>query len=107
MQATLRLRDFAPLCLSFFAALAAINVQANTQAFAVIGDAGRTNSNSVSVRNSIARSGIQDLILPGDKLYSSPYENVWRPWSSFKSVVAIGNPNDGYQNEINFFWNTW
>ncbi len=104
MQATLRLRVLAPLCLSFFASLAAVNVQAATQSFAVIGDAGRTNSNSASVRSSIARSGIQDLVLPGDNLYSGSYENVWRPWSDFKfSVVAIGNHNNGYQNEINFF----
>lgn len=74
------------------------------QSFAVIGDAGRITSGSNSVRNSILRSGVRNLVLPGDNLYSGTYEGVWKSWSDFDfSVVAIGNHNKGYQNEINFF----
>jgi len=74
------------------------------QSFAVIGDAGRITSGSKSVRNSILQAGVRTLVLPGDNLYSGTYENVWKSWSDFDfSVVAIGNHNNGYQNEINFF----
>lgn len=78
--------------------------QLNAQSFAVIGDAGRITNGSKIVRDSIRRSGVRNLVLPGDNLYSGTYENVWKSWSDFDfSVVAIGNHNNGYQNEINFF----
>lgn len=74
--------------------------------YAIIGDAGKTNSNSKIVRESILHHGLSQLILPGDNLYSGTYQNVWAPWKSAGmtfDVVAIGNHNDGYNNEIAFF----
>ncbi len=77
---------------------------ATTASFAIIGDAGKFNSNTKLARDSIARSGVKDLVLPGDNLYSGTYSQHWTPWSDFEfSVVAIGNHNDGFANEVKFF----
>jgi hypothetical protein len=74
--------------------------------FAIIGDAGRINKNSQSVMQSILNHGVTQLILPGDNLYSSTYEKVWKTWQDHQfdfSVVAIGNHNAGYAAEVNYF----
>lgn len=74
--------------------------------FAIIGDAGRINKNSQSVMKSILQLGVNQLIMPGDNLYSSTYEKVWKSWQDKQfdfSVVAIGNHNSGYAAEINYF----
>ncbi len=74
--------------------------------FAIIGDAGKTNSNSKLVRDSIARFQVSHLILPGDNLYNSNYNSVWTPWASMGmsfDIVAIGNHNGGYSQEVAFF----
>ncbi len=74
--------------------------------FAIIGDAGQWNKSSQSVRDSIKRSGVSQLILPGDNLYSGTYERAWQPWEDVGllfSLVAIGNHNGGYAEEINYF----
>ncbi|MBY0383705.1 metallophosphoesterase [bacterium] len=74
--------------------------------FAIIGDAGRQNSNSQSVMRSILEFGVTQLVMPGDNLYNSTYEKVWQPWinENFEfSVVAIGNHNSGYSKEVQFF----
>jgi hypothetical protein len=73
---------------------------------AVIGDAGRTNTNSQMVRDSILRNGVKNSVLPGDNLYSGTYPKVWSPWSTAGinfDVVAIGNHNGGYAKEVAFF----
>lgn len=80
--------------------------QSNPGEFAIIGDAGKTTSNSKKVRDSIIRQGVSELILPGDNLYSSTYQSVWQPWTSAGmnySIVAIGNHNGGYKSEMAFF----
>ncbi len=98
LSATVRAISFSSVLLFSFQA------NAVTQSFAVIGDAGKITSNAQSVQSSIRRAKVQKLILPGDNLYSNTYENVWKTWSDLDfSVVAIGNHNDGYQNEIDFF----
>lgn len=80
------------------------DIALSAKSFAVIGDAGRITIGSNSVRSSILGSGVRNLILPGDNLYSGTYDDVWKSWSDFDfSVVAIGNHNNGYQTEINFF----
>ena len=76
--------------------------------FAIIGDAGVWNRSAQKVRNSILKSSIRSLVIPGDNLYdeSENYASVWKHWSGkgFKfDVVAIGNHNNGYQNEMNYF----
>ncbi|MCX6128512.1 MAG: metallophosphoesterase [Proteobacteria bacterium] len=81
-----------------------VEAKALTKTFAIIGDAGKVTSNAQSVQASIRRAGVKSLVLPGDNLYSSTYEKVWNSWSDMDfSVVAIGNHNDGYQNEIDYF----
>lgn len=80
--------------------------KARTNAFAIIADSGKTTSNSKKVRDSIVRNKISQLIMPGDNLYSSSYQNVWSPWQSVGmtfDLVAIGNHNSGYNNEVSFF----
>lgn len=74
--------------------------------FAIIGDAGRINKNSQMVMNSILFHGVNRLVMPGDNLYSSTYQKVWKSWQDHQfefSVVAIGNHNAGYSTEINYF----
>lgn len=79
-------------------------IMAANLSFAIIGDAGKITSSAKSVQSSIRRAGVQNLILPGDNLYESTYENVWKSWSGLDfSVVAIGNHNGGYKKEIDFF----
>lgn len=73
---------------------------------AIIADAGKTNASSKSVRESIIRAGVNQLILPGDNLYSGSYQSVWTPWKNASltfDVVAIGNHNGGYRQEMSFF----
>jgi len=75
-----------------------------TQSFAIIGDAGKYNANTKAVQQSIARSGITKLILPGDNLYSGTYAQQWSPWAGYDfSVVAIGNHTAGYKQELKYF----
>lgn len=74
------------------------------QSYAIIGDAGRWNSNSKTVHDSIRRVGVKQLVLPGDNIYEGSYEEHWKAWKGLEfSVVAIGNHNNGYQQEIDFF----
>lgn len=83
------------------------NIQ-NWKSYAIMGDAGVNNSTTAGLRSSIAKAGLNELILPGDNLYNplSSYENVWDVWKKNKfifSIVAIGNHNGGYANEIKYF----
>lgn len=95
---------FLTIILGFFILLYPHQLNAIVQSFAIIGDAGRITSNSNSVKNSIRRAEVQNLILPGDNLYGGSYETVWRGWDYFDfGVVAIGNHNGGYRNEIDYF----
>ena len=74
--------------------------------FGVIGDAGLWNANTQSVQRSMINRQVNLLIMPGDNLYKGTYKEAWAPWinKNFEfSIVAIGNHNDGYQNEISFF----
>lgn len=95
----------------FLILLFVTSAQADVFRFAVIGDGGEWNSMSRKVRDSIVRSGIRDLVLPGDNTYSEflgrrGYENAWSPWYSLgfrTSVVAIGNHNSSYSTETAFF----
>lgn len=71
-----------------------------------IADAGKLTQNAKVVRDSMVRKGELQLVMAGDNLYSSSYKKVWADWiaAGFSfDVTAIGNHNDGYENEINFF----
>ncbi len=72
----------------------------------ILGDSGRWNASTKRLKESMERIGVQRLVMPGDNLYSGTYDAAWSPW--FKSgfefpVVAIGNHNSGYANEIQYF----
>jgi hypothetical protein len=76
--------------------------------FAIIGDAGEWNKNSESVRDSIHRSGVKNLILPGDNLYDTGkgYDQAWQPWHNLGflfDLVAIGNHTAGHEEEVDYF----
>ncbi|MBS1959477.1 MAG: metallophosphoesterase [Bdellovibrionales bacterium] len=76
--------------------------------FAIIGDAGDWNKSAQLVQRSIIQGKVQNLVLPGDNLYvpDKSYSEVWSNWSKlgFKfSVVAIGNHNKGYDQEMKYF----
>lgn len=84
---------------------------ADTYRFGVMGDAGLWNKNTKNVHDSLQRHNIKQLVMPGDNIYANPidypsYESVWDKWRAegFKfDVVAIGNHNTGYENEIKYF----
>lgn len=72
----------------------------------LLGDAGRWNASTKKLKESMERVGVKSLVMPGDNLYSGTYASAWGPWikAGFDfPVVAIGNHNDGYQKEIQFF----
>lgn len=78
------------------------------QTFAIVGDGGLVTEEHLLVRRSIERSGVADLILPGDNLYKTRqgYGSVWNAWRErgFRfPIVAIGNHNAGYREEIKYF----
>src|SRR4051794_15662267 len=90
----------------FSVASVALGSVASADTFAVIGDAGKINSNADSVRESIQRQKVHRLILPGDNLYHKTYTKVWQAWRDLSmtfDVVAIGNHNDGYAEEVRYF----
>ena len=76
--------------------------------YGVIGDAGHWNVNAQKVRDSILRSGIKKLILPGDNLYDTnlEYQDVWANWTNVglkPHVVALGNHHKSIEAELAFF----
>lgn len=77
-----------------------------TESIAIVGDAGEASRELNALKKSIQKENITSLALPGDNLYSGNYSNVWDSWktSGLKfEIVAIGNHNGGYQNEVNYF----
>ena len=89
-------------CLLFF------SLTINAETFGVIGDAGYWNIHSKSVRDSMIKSDVKSLIMPGDNLYNTSldYIDVWSPWlrKGFKfSVVSLGNHYSSIQEELDFF----
>lgn len=88
--------------------LFAIPSEAKLYQYAIIGDAGMWNSESRIVRDSILKSGVSDLMLPGDNLYdlTLSYEDVWKNWweTGLRApVVALGNHLRNYSEEIEYF----
>lgn len=74
--------------------------------FAVVGDAGRWNSNSKTLLASIVKYNSKKIVMPGDNIYSGTYEKAWTPWKNAGvtfDVVAIGNHHLGYANEVKYF----
>lgn len=77
-----------------------------TPVYSLMGDAGNWTKKTKSQLDSMVRLGVKTLVMPGDNLYGGTYQKQWDPWikAGFKfDVVAIGNHNDGYPNEVAFF----
>ena len=95
------------MILSFVAlTFLSLTLTAEEMRFAVLGDAGRWNSNAKMVQSSIIKFDSKRLIMPGDNLYSGTYEQHWSPWTNAGftyDVIAIGNHNAGYAKEVKFF----
>lgn len=73
---------------------------------AIIGDAGEKGKELSALKKSLEAEGVSSLVMPGDNLYSGSYASVWDDWkkSGFKfDAVAIGNHNDGYEEEVKYF----
>ncbi len=76
------------------------------ESMAIMGDAGEASAELNNLKTSVQKENITSIIMPGDNLYSGTYKNVWNNWlsSGLKfDVVAIGNHNSGYKNEVDFF----
>lgn len=76
--------------------------------FGIIGDGGDWNKLAQKTRDSMLRLKVTDLILPGDNIYdeSLTYDSIWKNWITrgFNfSVVAIGNHNRSYAEEMAYF----
>lgn len=76
--------------------------------FAIVGDAGKNNANTTGVRNSILKTSVRALVIPGDNIYNpqKTYGEIWDDWkkAGFSwDVVAIGNHTLGYDKEVKFF----
>jgi hypothetical protein len=84
----------------------AATFSSDTVSFAIIGDAGHPGQQTEQVRQSILKSDVKNLILPGDNIYdlSLSYDDVWSNWIDFDfPVVAIGNHHQSYPEEIAYF----
>jgi hypothetical protein len=91
------------LALSLF-----LTIETHAETFALVGDVGFSPKQTESLRSSLLKSKIKNLIIPGDNIYdeSSSYEAVWGPWKKqgFEfSIVAIGNHTLGYSKEVDYF----
>lgn len=74
--------------------------------FAIMGDAGRWNSNAQTLLASMAEFNVKKLIMPGDNLYTGTYEQQWGEWKNAGftfDVIALGNHHETYKAEIKFF----
>ncbi len=84
-------------------------LNAHAASFGVLGDAGVSTNSTRTVRASILRSGVTDLILPGDNLYfieRDTYASVWDSWRDLGlefSVVALGNHTISNALEMDYF----
>lgn len=73
---------------------------------ALMGDAGRAGSSLNLLKQSLLKEQIFSVVMPGDNLYSGTYAQVWDSWkeAGFQfDVVAIGNHNSSYKEEMSYF----
>lgn len=80
----------------------------NWDTYAIVGDAGMRNGTTEALRKNLAANQMYQLIMPGDNLYmpTSNYPAVWDIWKKegFQfPLVAIGNHNKGYAEEVAYF----
>ncbi len=90
----------------FFVLLLFVTLNVFASPLAIMGDAGEAGADLNALKRSVMREGISSIIMPGDNLYSGTYASVWNDWKKSGlnfDIVAIGNHNDGYENEIAYF----
>jgi len=90
----------------FFVLLLFVTLNVFANPLAIMGDAGEAGADLNALKRSVMREGITSIIMPGDNLYSGTYASVWNDWKKSGlnfDIVAIGNHNDGYENEIAYF----
>ena len=80
----------------------------NWDSYAIVGDAGIRNGATEALRRNLAAKQMYRLLMPGDNLYMplSSYPATWDVWKKegFQfSMVAIGNHNKGYAEEVAYF----
>jgi hypothetical protein len=80
----------------------------NWDSYAIVGDAGKKNAITQALRQNLAAHKMFRLIMPGDNLYKffDTYASVWDIWKQegfLFPLVAIGNHNKGYANEVAYF----
>ena len=71
-----------------------------------MGDAGLAGSSLDKLKASLTKEQVTSVLMPGDNLYSGTYSSVWDNWKSsgFKfDIVAIGNHNITYDQEVKYF----
>jgi hypothetical protein len=93
------------LCLHIFSLLLAFQTHA-VSSMAIMGDAGQAGASLNRLRSSVAKAKVQSIIMPGDNLYFGTYPATWNIWKEqgFKfDVVAIGNHNQSYAEEVRYF----
>ncbi len=91
---------------SVFAIVFFVSVHILANPIAIMGDAGESSLELNQLKDSVKKEGVSSILMPGDNLYSGSYNSVWNNWkqSAFNfEIVAIGNHNDGYENEIKYF----
>lgn len=83
-----------------------VQIYASDLQFGLLGDAGRWNRNTQILLNSMNSTEVKKLVMPGDNLYEGTYEQHWGPWQKAGftfDVVALGNHNESYTREIQYF----
>jgi hypothetical protein len=92
--------------ISAFIIFFSISAEAKVYTFAVVGDGGMITPEQIKVKDSILKTPIRNLIMPGDNLYELSYEAIWGDWKkkgfNFE-ITALGNHHGGYDKEIKYF----
>lgn len=90
----------------FFVLMLCVSIQAFANPIAIMGDSGEAGSEMNALKESVLNEQALSILMPGDNLYKGTYASVWNGWkkSGFNfDIVAIGNHNGGYKNEIEYF----
>lgn len=99
-------RKSAYFLFTFFVLFCGPVFSASLEGMAVMGDSGEAGAELDNLRRSLQNENVKSVVMPGDNLYSGSYSSVWDSWkqNNFRfDVVALGNHNSGYQEEIKYF----
>ncbi len=90
----------------FFVLMLCVSIQAFANPIAIMGDSGQAGSEMNALKESVLKEQVSSILMPGDNLYKGTYASVWNGWKKSGlnfDIVAIGNHNGGYKNEIEYF----